>query len=232
MNEVFKLVKDINVSKSSGLHNISSFIVKEAFAVLVEEVTHLFNLSISSSKFPKAWKDALVIPIPKSGDLSKVQNFRPISLLPLPGKLLEKLVHKHLSDYIESEALLINVQHGFRKNHSTVHAVAQFTDYVNTKRDLGMPTLAMYVDFRKAFDCVKYSVLLKKLADLGLSQGTLEWIRSSLSDRRQRVLANSHLSSLQSIKQGVPQGSVLGPLFYIIYANDLEKYLKCCKIAL
>ena len=232
VNEVFKMIKDINVSKSSGLHNLSSFIVKEAFTVLVEVVTYLFNLSISSSKFPKAWKDALVIPIPKSGDLSKVQNFRPISLLPLPGKLLEKLVHKQLSEHLESKSLLTDVQHGFRKSHSTVHAVAQFTNYVNTKRDLGTPTLALYVDFRKAFDCVQYSVLLRKLAELGLNQGTLEWMESYLSDRRQRVLANDHLSPFQSIKQGVPQGSVLGPLFYIIYANDLEKYLKCCKIAL
>ena len=220
------------MSKSSGLTNFSSFIIKEAFIILLEEVTYLFNLSISSSEFPKAWKEALVIPIPKSGDLTKVQHFRPISLLPLPGKLLEKLVHKQLSDHLENESLLVDIQHGFRKKHSTIHAVAQFTNYVNTKRDMGIPTLAMYVDFRKAFDCVQYSVLLRKLAGLDIGLDTLGWIESYLIGRRQRVLANGHLSPFECIKQGVPQGSVLGPLFYIIYANDLEKYINHCKVAL
>ena len=115
-NEVLKLVKDINISKFSGLDNISSFIIKESFTVLITQVTYMYNLSLSASKFPTAWKEALVIPIPKSGNLTQVRNYRPISLLPLPGKLLEKLVHKQLSEHLEENSLITKFQHGFLKS--------------------------------------------------------------------------------------------------------------------
>ena len=151
---VSRVVKDINISKSSGLNNVSSFIIKEAFLAIIPEITHMFNLSLGQSVFPAEWKKATIVPIPKSGDLTLVKNYRPISLLPLPGKILEKLVHSQLSDHIESNSLLTDVQHGFRKGHSTVHSVAQFTNYINIKSDVGLPTLATYLDFRKAFDCV------------------------------------------------------------------------------
>ena len=230
--DVFKIVNDINISKSSGLENVSSFIVKEAFKILIPEVTYMYNLSISSSKFPKAWKQALVIPIPKVGNLSLVQNYRPISLLPLPGKILEKIIHQQLSDYFEQEALLTEDQHGFRKAHSTNHSVAQLTNYVCKKLDSRMPTLVAYVDFRKAFDCVQHPILLIKLVQLGVGEKVLMWIESYLSERVQKVLANDVRSTSQSIVSGMPQGSVLGPLFYIIYANDVSKIVKKCGVAL
>ena len=213
--EVMKVVKSINVSKSSGLSNISSFVVKEAFSILIPQITFLFNLTIRTSIFPRAWKEALVIPIPKTGNAKQVQNYRPISLLPLPGKLLEKLVHAQISEYLENISHLTENQHGFRKGHSTIHSVAQVTNYINTKMDGRLPTLAAFIDFRKAFDCVQHPVLLDKLADLGLDRAVTDWFRSYLCDRKQRVLANDTLSSWQSVTQGVPQGSVLGPLFYI-----------------
>ena len=230
--EVLKLIKTVNVSKSSGLSNISSFIVKEAFTVWLRQVTHIFNLSLSTATFPDAWKQALVIPIPKTGDLTKVQNYRPISLLPLPGKILEKLIHSQLSNHLESDSLLSNWQHGFRKAHSTMHSVVQLTNYINGKLDNGLPVLAVYIDFRKAFDCVQHPILIEKLKQIGLSSTAVSWVRSYLSNRKQRVLANDTYSDYLTIKQGVPQGSVLGPLFYIIYANDLCKVLKNCNMAM
>ena len=230
--DVFKIVKDINIAKSSGLGNISSFIVKEAFKILIPEVTYMYNLSIQTAVFPAAWKQALVIPIPKSGNLSMVQNYRPISLLPLPGKILEKLIHQQLTGYLDSESLLSAAQHGFRKGHSTIHSVAQLTEYVSKKLDTRQPTLAAYVDFRKAFDCVQHPILINKLAQLGIGKGILDWVKSYLSDRQQKVLANNIYSAPLTIMQGVPQGSILGPLFYIIYANDLSKIVSKCGIAL
>ena len=188
--EVFKVVKDINISKSSGIDNISSHIIKETFLALIPEVTHLFNLSLTSRIFPRAWKDALVIPIPKTGDLSKVKNFRPISLSPIPGKMLEKLVHTQLMSFFEENEILTNVQHGFRKGHSTVHSIAQLVNHVSAKMDSGIPTLVAFVDFRKAFDCVQHELLLKKLEHSGVDEGVAEWVRSYLTQRRKLTQCN------------------------------------------
>ena len=220
-SDVLKVVKCINVSKSSGIDNISSLILRDAFTILLAQITHLFNLTVSTCSFPKAWKKALVIPIPKTGNLTKVQNYRPISLLPLPGKLLEKLIHAQLSVHLENTKFLSDNQHGFRKHHSNVQSLAQVTNYINTKMDKGQPTLTAFIDFRKAFDCVQHSVLLGKLASLGIDYKAVKWFESYLTEREQRVLANNTYSSHQLITQGVPQGSV-GPLFYIKYANDIN----------
>ena len=230
--EVWRVVKSINISKSSGLDNINSFVIKETFTFLKSEITHMYNLSIRTAKFPDTWKKALVVPIPKKGNLTRVQNYRPISLLPLPGKILEKLVHQLLSAYLENNSLLAKEQHGFRRNHSTVHSIAQLTNYVSKKMDNKLPTLAVFIDFKKAFDCVQHPVLLEKLKALNLDESVINWIRDYLTHRQQRVYANDTYSDFQNISQGVPQGSVLGPLFYIIYANDLSKIVKNCEMAL
>ena len=230
--EVLRVIKNINISKSSGLNNISSFVVKEVFSILKKQITLLFNTTIRTSTFQLAWKQALVIPIPKSGILTKVQNYRPISLLPLPGKLLEKLIHSQLSEHLEEISYLTENQHGFRKSHSTVHSVAQLVNYVSSKRDQRRPTLAAFVDFRKAFDCVQHPILLDKLKAINLDEGVVRWFESYLSERKQRVLANNTFSPYLPVTQGVPQGSVLGPLFYIIYANDVARVIKNCSVAM
>ena len=230
--EVLKVVKEINVSKSSGITNVSSYILKETFSVLLPELTALFNMSLCKAIFPDQWKEALVIPIPKVGNLTNVQNYRPISLLPLPGKVLEKLVHTQLSRFLEDNALLTNKQHGFRKSHSTVHSVSQFVNYVNSNLDVQKLTLAAFIDFRKAFDCVQHDILLDKLCKMGFDCNIINWVGSYLRGRKQRVLANNTYSNFQTITQGVPQGSVLGPLFYILYANDLAELFKDCGVAL
>ena len=172
----------------------------------------------------------MVVPNPKSGNLTLVKNYRPISLLPIPGEILEKLIHHQLSAYLE--ALLTDKQHGFRKSHSTIHSVAQLTNYISSKQDARVPILAAYVYFRKAFDCVEHPVLRRKLARLEKRGPLVDCISSYLSNRRQRVYANNTYSHFQTITQGVLQGSVLGPLFYIIYANDLSKVIKNCEIPL
>ena len=200
--------------------------------MMLPEVTWLYNLSLTATSFPDQWKRALVILIPKTGNLSNVQNYRPISLLPLPGKILEKLVHQQITTHLEENSLLAGSQHGFRKKHSTLHSIAQLTKYVNAKLDTRLPTLVDYVDFKKAFDCVQHDVLLGKLSGLSLGSPIIDWVESYLSNRRQRVLANGEYSSYLDRTQGVPQASVLGPLFYIVYANALSTVLKKCNIPL
>ena len=228
--DIFDVVNKINTAKSSGLDQASSFVIKKAFSILITEITFMMNLSVSTSHFPDAWKEALIVPIPKVGNLNQVQNYQPISLLPLPGKVFEKLVHAQLSRYLENNNFLVPEQHGFRKSHSTIHSIEQLTSFVNSKMDSGLPTIAAFIDFRKAFDCVKHQVLLDKLNNLGLAESVVDWVTSYLMCRK--VYANGCHSTFMQITQGVPQGSVLGPLFYIIYANDLSTTLTNCKIAL
>ena len=204
--EVFNVIRSINVSKSSGLENINSTIIKVAFETLVPQITRMYNLSIRTAKFPDSWKKALVVPIPKKGNLTKVQNYRPISLLPLPGKIMEKLVHQYLSAYLEQGSLLAAEQHGFRKDHSTVHSIAQLTSYINKRLDDKFPTLAVFIDFKKAFDCVQHPVLLDKLRAMNLDMSVIDWIDNYLTDRQQRVFANGSYSSYQILLREFPKG--------------------------
>ena len=148
-----------------------------------------------------------------------------------PGKILEKLTHVQLSGFLEDNILLSTAQHGFRKKHSTKDAIAQFTNYANAKMDANQVVLATYIDFKKAFDCVQHNLLIKKLTDMGITGAVSKWIGSYLDGRQQRVLANNTYSSYLRVTQGVPHGSVLGPLFYIVYANDLATVFKNCDAA-
>ena len=219
--DVFREIKNIDIKKSSGLSGINSRILKEAFKVLTPELTVIFNRSIQSASLPNSWKSATVIPIPKTGDLCEVENYRPISLLPLPGKLLEKVIHAQLETGLENSGFFTEYQHGFRKNRSTIHAILQLINHINHKMDKGILTAAIFIDFRKAFDCAHHETLLRKLHQACLGPQTISWIKYYLHNRQQHVVANNLESSHLEIKQGVPQGSTLGPLLYILYANDI-----------
>ena len=215
------MARAINTVKSSALNNISSNIVKLVVPVLADQFAHLFNCSIEQSIFPQKWKEATVVPIPKPGDRTQISNYRPISLLPLPGKILEKIIHSQLSSQLESAHVLSECQHGFRKRHSTSHAFYQLINQIYTNNDKGFPTLAVFIDFKKAFDCVQHKQLLNKIKSLNTGQKLVNWSTDYLDNRKQKVLANNELSSVQTITNGVPQGSILSPLYYIIYANDI-----------
>ena len=133
--DVYKEVATINIKKSSGFSGINSQVLKEAFRVLIPELTDILNMSIQTATFQNSWKCATVIPVPKTGDLSKVENYRPISLLPLPGKILEKIIHTQLETELESSDFFKNYQHGFCKNRSTTHAILQLINQINYKMD-------------------------------------------------------------------------------------------------
>ena len=224
--EVKLLIEKINISKSSGITFLSSKLLKDSFRVLSDKLTYLFNFSITSAIFPAQWKEALVIPIPKIGEPTEPSNYRPISLLPLPGKILEKLVHNQLSSFLEENNALSDNQFGFRKQRSTSHAVSQVLNQIYTNINRSTVTCAIYLDFSKAFNSVQHPTLLEKLKQANLGTTTLSWVASYLEGRKQRTLINNEYSTLISVKQGVPQGSVLGPLFYIIYANDITDMIE------
>ena len=161
--EVYREVKKINTKKSRGFPHINGPVLKDALTVLIPELTNIFNMSLMTGLFPASWKKATVIPIPKEGDHSKVDNYRPIALLPLPGKMLEKLVHEQISFNLENRNYFTDYQHGFKKNKSTMHAVIQIVNQINYKRERKTPTVAIFINFRKAFDCVSHKIIMEKL---------------------------------------------------------------------
>ena len=226
--EVYNLCKEINTSKSSAITLLSSKIVKDAFLVLTLQLVYLLNLSLDTNIFPDKWKEATVVPLYKGGNKLDVGNYRPISLLPLPGKLLEKIVHKKISTYLEINEILCDEQNGFRKERSTTHSIVNLTDSIFN----GETCMAVFIDLKKAFDTINHNILVHKLEYLGIKGDLLRWISNYLHDRKQKTYANGKTSKFLPITCGVPQGSILGPLFFITYINDMQKYIESNKIGL
>ena len=159
-NEIRKICMEINTAKSSAINGLNSNIPKDAFLCLIPQITFLFNLSFQSNIFPKEWKLTNVISLPKEGDLTKCTNYRPISLLPLPGRLIEKIVHSRISNFLENHTLLDPNQGVFRKNNSTINSIANFTDNIYDAINEKQLTIAIFIDFSKAFDTVNHTILL------------------------------------------------------------------------
>lgn len=219
--EVKLLVKSIQTHKSSGINGISSNLFKISAKVLIPQIKYLFNLCMRSKKFPRNWKNTIVTPLFKSGDSKDAGNYRPIACIPLPGKLLEKCMHMQLYDYLESNHLLCEHQFGFRRGRNTSQAIFNYLDNIYQNINNSLDTIAVYVDFRKAFDTVDHRILIDKLTQFNLSTSAIALLNNYLSNRTQQVFANKRLSNPQPINTGVPQGSTLGPLLFIMYINDL-----------
>ena len=158
LTEVEKLVKDINTCKASSVNFISSHVLKDVFSVITRQLCFMYNLSFTSGIFPNDWKIANVIPLRKGGDSTDVNNLRPVSMLPLPGKLAERLMHSHISKFVEDNGLLTDKQGGFRKGRSTISTVADLTDEILLGINSKEYTLASFIDLKKAFDTINHDM--------------------------------------------------------------------------
>ena len=223
--EIEDIIDILNPNKSVGEDKISHKLLKLTKHSISKPLFLLFNKSIVECKFPDLWKHGLIMPLFKKGNNNISSNYRPIALLSCVGKLTERVVYKHMYNFFVANNLIYKLQSGFLKGHSTVHQLIDIYHQVCMGIDAGQLTCMVFCDVSKAFDRVWIKGLLFKLKQNGVNGNVLKWAESYLTGRQQQVFVGSSLSNCQVTSAGVPQGSVLGPLFFLVYINDIAEHL-------
>lgn len=220
--EIIDIVKsNLKSGKSCGFDEIDSIVVKHILPFIVEPLLYICNSSLRTGCVPSKMKISKVVPIFKKDDPSLFTNYRPISILPCFSKILEKLVFNRLYDYLLQHNFLYDSQYGFRQNYSTDMAVIEIHDRIVKELNEGKSVIGVFMDLSKAFDSLSHDILLQKMQHYGIKGLSLKWFQSYLLHRQQFTVYNSHNSSFGNINTGVPQGSILGPLLFLIYINDI-----------
>ena len=222
-DSIEKIISSLKSTKSCGIDTIDSYVIKLAKDELVPAITHIINLSIRNQTFPTAWKLAKIIPLHKKDEFTDAKNYRPVALLSIFSKILEKAVYLQIIEYMEANNLLHPSHHGFRKHHNTATALLEMHNVWLEAFDDKELTAVIMLDLSAAFDVVDSDILIEKLKIYGFQGNAPNWIQSYLTNRSQQVYVDGALSEPQDVNIGVPQGSILGPLLYTIYTNDLPE---------
>ena len=223
VKDIIDTINKLAPKSSCGYDNISTKLLKQLSPIVSPFITVIINQSLCTGIFPDKLKIAKVLPLFKKGNIHLFDNYRPISLLPSISKVFEKIVYKQVYDYFLTHKLIYNSQYGFRHLHSTELAALELSDRLMQNLDKGKIPIAVYLDLSKAFDTLDHYILLEKLMYYGIKGTELSWFQSYLSNRRQYVHFDDSDSSLLTISTGVPQGSILGPLLFLIYMNDISE---------
>ena len=217
---LYKIIKNLKNKNSAGADLLSNSLLKLAIPHLITPLKQLIDLSFKSGYVPTQMKVAKVIPLHKEGDRSSFNNYRPVAIISTVGKVLEKVVHHQLYGYLEANNILTSSQFGFRTHHGVEHPLVLFADRVRRALDKGNNMICLFIDLKKAFDTVSFKILLSKLSHYGIQGNALKWFSSYL-ERKQQVLIGDVLSDLVQMLCGIPQGSVLGGLLFLLFVNDL-----------
>ena len=220
-DEFEKAFKSLQRNKATGCDDLNGNILIDSYDSFKNILYSVFKETLNQGLCPDLLKIAKVIPVFKAGDATNISNYRPISVLPIFSKVLERIMYNRVYNHLTSNGLLYENQFGFQRNTSTEHAILQFTRDISASFERGEYTLGVFIDLSKAFDTVDHQILLKKLECYGIKGLTLDWFKSYLQNRKQYVFMQDYSKDSLPISCGVPQGSILGPLLFLIYVNDI-----------